>query len=194
MLGNNRKLIELANSALFSLPGTPVIRYGDEIGMGDNLTLKERMSVRTPMQWSADTAGNFSASGRAIIPVIDTGQYGYKSINVENESKQPRSFFNWTRFLIKVHKQSPEISYGNRKILQIRNAHILAMRYEWQGKTLLVIHNFSKDSQKFSLQKKDAGGSVLKNLFSSGENLKTGKKNIHVAVEGYGYRWYKVQP
>ena len=96
--------------------------------------------------------------------------------------------------IIKVHKQCPEISFGSRKILETDNSHLLVIRYEWQGTKLLVIHNFSKESQKLSLNKKDSGGSILKNLFSSGENLKTGKKNIHVGLEGYGYRWYKVQP
>jgi maltose alpha-D-glucosyltransferase/alpha-amylase len=193
-MNNNRKLLELANSVLFSLPSTPVLRYGDEIGMGDNLALKERTSVRTPMQWAPDTAGGFSASGKAIVPVIDTGVYGYRTVNVAAELKQPNSLLNWTRVLIKVHKQCQEISFGRRKIIDTRNAHILAMRYEWQGSKLLVIHNFSKDNQKLSVTKRDAGGSVLKNLFSSGENLKTGKDNIHVALEGYGYRWYKVLP
>lgn len=194
MMNNDRKLIELAYSTLFSLPSTPVIGYGDEIGMGDNLALKERESVRTPMLWTSDTAGGFSTTGKSIIPVIDTGKYGYKSINVDIETKQPNSLLNWTRLIIKVHKQCPEISFGNRKILETGNSHILAIRYEWQGKKLLVIHNFSKESQKLSLTKRDSGGSKLINLFSSGENLKTGKVNIHVGLEGYGYRWYKVQP
>lgn len=194
MMNNNRKLIELAYSTLFSLPGTPVIRYGEEIGMGDNLALKDRESVRTPMQWSADTAGNFTPTGKAIIPVIDSGSYGYKNINVDKQTKQSNSLLNWTRLIIKVHKQCPEISFGSRKILETDNSHLLVIRYEWQGTKLLVIHNFSKESQKLSLNKKDSGGSILKNLFSSGENLKTGKKNIHVGLEGYGYRWYKVQP
>ncbi len=194
MMNNDRKLIELAYSILFSLPSTPVIRYGDEIGMGDNLALKERGSVRTPMQWNSDTAANFSSTGKAIIPVIDTGKYGYKNINVDNETKQPRSLLNWTRLIIKVHKQCPEISFGSMKILETGNAHILVIRYEWQGKKLLVIHNFSKENQKLSLTKREAGGSKLINLFSSGENLKTGKVNIHLGMEGYGYQWYKVQP
>ncbi len=192
MMNNNMKQLELAYSVLFSLPGTPVIRYGDEIGMGDNLVLNERSSVRTPMQWDTAKNGGFSTGDNTIMPVIDSGSFGYKTVNVLTEQKQPRSLLNWTRKIISVHKQCPEISFGNSNIVETSNSHLLAMRYEWQGTVLLVIHNFSKDSQKLSLKKGDAGGSKLKNFFSSGDNLKTGKDNLHFALEGYGYRWYKV--
>ena len=101
MLGDDRRRLELAYSAMFTLPGTPVIRYGDEIGMGDNLSLPERMSVRTPMQWSSEPQGGFSKAVKPFLPVIDDPVYGFRRVNVAAQRRDPDSLLNWTERLRK---------------------------------------------------------------------------------------------
>ena len=112
----DRRHLELAYSLLFSLPGTPVIRYGDEIGMGEDLNLNERDSVRTPMQWSDEAQAGFSAAQSTIHPVITTGEYDYKQVNVEAQRRNPNSLLNWTGHMIRLRKECPEIGWGSCEI------------------------------------------------------------------------------
>ena len=116
MLGNDRRRIELANSLLFTLPGTPVMRYGDEIGMGDDLDLPERYSVRTPMQWSPHRHGGFTTGRRPIRRVIDDPVYGYQQVNVADQRRDPNSLLNWTERIIRTRKECAEIGWGDWKI------------------------------------------------------------------------------
>src|SRR5437016_87463 len=116
MLGS-RPQLELAYSLMFSLPGTPVIRYGDEIGMGDDLKLPERNPVRTPMQWSDELHGGFSTAAKTILPVIDDGVWGYQRINVAAQQRDPDSMLNWTERMIRLRKECPEIGWGRCTIL-----------------------------------------------------------------------------
>jgi maltose alpha-D-glucosyltransferase/alpha-amylase len=192
MMNNNKRQIELAYSVLFSLPSTPVMRYGDEIGMGDNLALKERETVRTPMQWNTDMNGGFSSAAMPVKPSIDTGKFGYKIINASLEDKQPQSMLNVTKHSIRLHKECPEISYGNREIVQTGNDHVLALRYEWQDKKVLVLHNFSDEQQEFTLTYEDAGGRALKGISFDGGSKADDKDKHHIKLAGYGYKWYRV--
>ena len=105
MLAGDRKRIELAYSLLFTLPGTPVIRYGDELGMGDDLTLPERACCRTPMQWSTEPNGGFTKSKRPVLPVIGTGPFGYQHVNVAEQRRDPDSLLNWTERIIRSEKK-----------------------------------------------------------------------------------------
>src|SRR5262249_26425542 len=116
MIGN-RPQLELAYSLLFALPGTPVLRYGDEIGMGDDLELSERNSVRTPMQWSDDLQAGFSTARKTVLPVIRKGPYGYERINVEAQRRDVNSLLNWTERIIRLRKECPEIGWGTYKVL-----------------------------------------------------------------------------
>jgi maltose alpha-D-glucosyltransferase/alpha-amylase len=109
MLGGDRRRIELAYSLMFTLPGTPVLRYGDELGMGDNLALPERTSCRTPMQWSGEPHGGFTKNKKPIVPVIDDGPYGYQHVNAADQRRDPNSMLNWTERIIRMRKEVPEI-------------------------------------------------------------------------------------
>src|SRR5690242_14314081 len=117
MLGGDRRRLELAYSMMFTLPGTPVVRYGDEIGMGDDLSLPERNAARTPMQWSTEPQAGFSKKKRTILPVISEGPYGYEKVNVADQRRDPESMLNWTERIIRRRKECPEIGWGNFTIL-----------------------------------------------------------------------------
>ncbi|MDQ3277734.1 MAG: alpha-amylase family protein, partial [Bacteroidota bacterium] len=130
MLGS-RQQQELAYSVMFSLPGTPVIRYGDEIGMGDNLTLKERAAVRTPMQWTAEKGAGFSSADELVHPVIAKGFFSYEHVNVEAQRRDPDSLLNWMTALIRLRKECPEIGWGQWQIVNTKNPVVLGICYYW---------------------------------------------------------------
>ena len=121
MLNNDRRRLELAYSLMFTLPGTPVMRYGDEIGMGDDLSLPERYAARTPMQWSPDRHGGFSRARRVIRKVIDHPIYGFQSVNVADQRRDPGSLLNWTERIIRARKECPEISWGDWQVAPQRH-------------------------------------------------------------------------
>ncbi|MCC9168071.1 alpha-amylase family protein [Pontibacter harenae] len=189
----NRKQMEMVYSLMFSLPGTPVIRYGDEIAMGDDLSLKEREAVRTPMQWSADKNAGFSSANKKLDnPVIDKGEYSYKRVNVEAQLRDPNSFLNWTKKLIDLRKQCPEIGWGAWQILEANSPDVLVMEYEWNGSHLVLVHNFSEQPQQVSFTSGATAKVRLENLLQQ-ETLKPDKAGVHkINIEGYGYRWYRV--
>jgi maltose alpha-D-glucosyltransferase / alpha-amylase len=191
MLGE-RSQLELAYSVLFSLPGTPVIRYGDEIGMGDDLRLKERDAVRTPMQWSSERHAGFTAAERPVKPVITEGPYGCEEVNVERQRRDPNSLLNWTVRMIRVRKECPEIGWGSWSALSTRSPHVLAICYEWRGNAVVIVHNFSSRPQEARFQVKTEGGEQLVNLLVN-EEIRADPDGVHrVTIEAHGYRWFRV--
>lgn len=189
MLGS-RQQTELAYSLMFSLPGTPVIRYGDEIGMGDDLSLKERAAVRTPMHWSADKQAGFSKAEKLIHPVISEGPYSYKHINVETQRRDPDSLLNWMTALIRLRKECPEIGWGEWQIVKTLSPQVLGMCYYWKGNSLVILHNFDDKPHeiKLNLKKKDI---KLIDLMSNQESTGN-EKGIHkITLNSYGYRWFR---
>jgi len=146
LMGNSRRKIELMNSLLFSLPGTPIIYYGDEIGMGDNIYLGDRNSVRTPMQWSGDRNAGFSRSNpqRLFLPVITDPEYHYEAINVETQQRNPQSFLWWMKRLIAQRKRFPVLGTGSIQFLQPENRKVLAFLRESEEERLLIVANLSR--------------------------------------------------
>ncbi len=145
MLHGDRRRLEMAYSLMISLPGTPVIRYGDEIGMGDDLSLPERNACRTPMQWSNEPQGGFTSNPHPKNPVITGGTYGYEHINVADQRRDPNSFMNWMERMIRTRKETPEIGWGDFIIIPTRHRDVLILRYTWHDNSVVVIHNFSPD-------------------------------------------------
>lgn len=191
MLGDQRHL-ELAYSVLFSLPGTPVIRYGDESGMGDDLSLKERDAVRTPMQWSDERQAGFSTSEKVIHPLINKGPYAYEQVNVEAQRRDPNSLLNWMARMIRLRKECPEIGWGEWKILPTGASTVLAMYYEWRGNALIVIHNFDEKPHEIRMKLGRGNGQRLVNLLEDSQS-DADEKGVHrFALEAYGYRWFRV--
>lgn len=190
MLGNRRQ-IELAYSLMFGLPGTPVLRYGDEIGMGDDLSLKERDAVRTPMQWSNAPNAGFSDAEKTVHPVVSGGVYGYEFVNVEEQRRDPESLLNWTARMIRLRKECPEIGWGEWEILKTGSQCVLAMRYEWRESTLVLIHNFDEKAHSVKIKTGSRGDKHLISLLTSEESVADESGTHRLAIEAYGYRWYR---
>ncbi len=194
MLHGDRRRLELAYSLIFTLPGTPVLRYGDEIGMGDNLALPERNCARTPMQWSTEQNAGFTKSDRPIMPVIDEGAYAYQHVNVAIQRRDPNSFLNWMERMIRMRKEVPEISWGDFSFVRTRNPEILAMRYDWKNNAVLFLHNLQSEPRevRFSVDYEGEEERILVNLLTE-EHSQPEKGNRHcVLLEPYGYRWFRI--
>ena len=194
MLQGDRRRLEMAYSLMITLPGTPVIRYGDEIGMGDDLSLPERNCARTPMQWSAERQGGFTLSETPILPPIADGPYGFRHINVAEQRRDPGSLLNWTERILRMRKEVPEIGWGTPTILRTGTHEVLAIRYDWRGNAALFIHNFSAVPREVRISPGAEGthDSLLVNLLADG-NSAVGEDGKHcILLEPYGYRWYRV--
>ena len=194
MLNGDRRRIELAYSLMFTLPGTPVIRYGDEIGMGDDLNLPERNCARTPMQWSTEPHAGFTKSDRPILPVISDGPYGYEHVNVAEQRRDPNSLLNWTERIIRMRKEVPEIGWGDFQVLPIRDPAIFAIRYDWRNNSVLFVHNLGSIPREIALSTGLSGdqGRLLVNLLSEDHSRAADNGKHHLLLEAYGYRWYRV--
>ena len=149
LLDNDRRKIEVLTSLLFTLPGSPILYYGDEIGMGDNIYLGDRNGVRTPMQWSGDKNAGFSGAdpARLYLPLIIDPVYGYGAINVEAQERPPWSLLNWMRRLIATRKKTRAFGRGTLTFLRARNESVLAHLRVWEGETVLAVHNLSGAAQ-----------------------------------------------
>jgi maltose alpha-D-glucosyltransferase/alpha-amylase len=168
LMGNNRKKIELLNYLLFSLPGTPIIYYGDEIGMGDNFYLGDRNGVRTPMQWSADKNAGFSNANphRLYLPVILDPEYHYESVNVEIQSQNTSSLLWWMKRIINTRKKYKAFGRGDLKFINAENPKILAFTRTYEDQTMLVIVNLSRYIQPVELDLNEYKGFAPIEVFS----------------------------
>ncbi|PMB17274.1 trehalose synthase [Fischerella thermalis CCMEE 5319] len=194
MLGGDRRRIELAYSLLFSLPGTPLLRYGEEIGMGDDLSLPGRDSVRTVMQWSNAHNGGFStASPDALAqPVIKEGEYGYQRVNVATQQRDRDSLINWMERVIGIRKQCPQFGWGKWQILETDSECVFAHCCDWEGKAAIAVHNLSDKPCIARLQVQEY--KYLFDLFSDSEYepLNGDGDLSSIPLEAYGYRWLQV--
>ena len=188
MLGDAKRL-QLAYSIVLSLPGTPVLRYGDEIGMGDNLRLKERNAIRTPMQWSDEPNGGFSTADAVVRTPIERGPYGYERVNVEEQRRNESSLLRWTARMIRLRKQCPEIGWGDWRIVPTGSSAVLAIEYSWRGSAIVCLHNLVDEPREATLA---LGGGTLANLVDA-EEIGARRGGVHhVALDPYGYRWFRV--
>jgi maltose alpha-D-glucosyltransferase / alpha-amylase len=192
MLNNDRRRIELANSLLFTLPGTPIIRYGDEIGMGDNLDLPERYPVRTPMQWSGQRHGGFTTARRPIRPVINDEVFGYQRVNVADQRRDPNSLLNWTERIIRTRKECSEIGWGNWSLVPRMPDNVLGIRYEWNDRCTFVLHNFVDRPTTVRLKIDGRPPCPLVNLLSQKRSDPEDSGRHTIELEPYGYRWLRV--
>jgi maltose alpha-D-glucosyltransferase / alpha-amylase len=192
MLGGDRRRLELAYSLMLALPGTPVIRYGDEIGMGENLRLPERNCARTPMQWSTEPHGGFTKSEKPTLPVISEGLYGFQHVNVSQQRHDPNSLLNWMERVIRMRKEVPEVGWGEFTVLKTSSRAVLAMRYDWRNNSVLVMHNLGSSPCEVHLDVGVANSECLVNLLSSNNSTAEPKGKHCILLESYGYRWFRV--
>jgi maltose alpha-D-glucosyltransferase / alpha-amylase len=190
MLGDRRKL-ELANSLLLSLPGTPVLRYGEEIGMGDDLSLPERNAIRTPMQWSDAEHAGFSTAQQTVRPVISDGVYGYENVNVERQRRDPESLLRWTTRMIRLRKECPEIGWGSWNAVASGSTSVLALSYEWRGDAVVCVHNLAGEPRTVSLTPK-LEGETLTNLLVDEDVERDERGRFRFPIDAYGYRWFRL--
>jgi maltose alpha-D-glucosyltransferase / alpha-amylase len=193
MLQGDRQRLELAYSLMMTLPGTPVIRYGDEIGMGDDLRLLERNCARTPMQWSTEPNAGFTKNEKPILPVICEGPYAFQHVNVADQRRDPNSLLNWMERIIRMRKEVPEIGWGDFTFLSAGTQKVLAMRYDWRNNSVLCVHNLDSGAREVCLriQGDDERECILANLLS--DDHSHAENGLHrIVLEPYGYRWYRV--
>jgi maltose alpha-D-glucosyltransferase / alpha-amylase len=196
LLDNNRRKIELMNVLLFSLPGTPVIYYGDEIGMGDNFYLGDRDGVRTPMQWSADRNAGFSKANpqRLYLPVIIDPEYSYEAVNVETQQKNPSSLLWWMKRVINMRKRYKPFGRGDIKFLTPDNSKILAFTRTYQDDIILVIVNLSRFSQAAEINLSEYQGYSPVEVFSHNKFPLIRKDPYLFTVGPHGYYWFLLKP
>jgi maltose alpha-D-glucosyltransferase/alpha-amylase len=193
MLQGDRRRLELAYSLMLTLPGTPVIRYGDEIGMGDDLSLPERQCARTPMQWASEPQGGFSSNPKTIMKMMSGGPYGFEHVNVAAQRRDPNSLLNWMERMIRMRKEVPEIGWGDFEVLRVKSLQVLALRYDWRGNSVVTVHNLNADPCEITLRTGREGdeSSRLANLLSADHSVADESGAHRILLEAYGYRWYR---
>ena len=195
LVDGDPRRIRLAYSLMFTLPGTPVLLSGEEIGMGDDLSQPQREAIRTPMQWSDEANGGFStaASDRLIRPVIQAGEYGYPTLNVMAQRRDPNSLMNWMERAIRTRKECPEFGWGKWKIIETDQPSVFAHRCDWQGKTVVAVHNLAKEPCTVSLTLSEASHPKTHWLdLLEDQAYKPMQPEHSFDLEGYGYRWMRI--
>jgi len=195
LLGNDRTKIELMNILLFSLPGAPIIYYGDEIGMGDNYYLGDRDGVRTPMQWSADRNAGFSRTGphQLYLPVIIDPEYHFEALNVETQNKNSSSLLWWMKRLISVRKNYACLSRGDMEFLFPDNPRVLAFTRSYEEQTILIVSNLSRFHQVVELDLGSYSTCVPKEVFSLNRFPHIGEEPYRLTLGPYGYLWLTLE-
>lgn len=195
LLGNHQRKIELMNFMLFSLPGTPVIYYGDEIGMGDNYYLGDRNGVRTPMQWSADRNAGFSRANpqKLYLPIIIDPEYHYEAVNVENQERNQSSLLWWMKRIISMRKRFKSFGRGTVEFLLPDNPKVLAFIRQYEDETILIVVNLSRYSQVVELDLSRFSGYTPEEMFSRNK-FPVIKDSPYVLTLGfYDYFWFSLQ-
>jgi len=194
MLGGDPRRIRCVYSLLFALPGTPVLFYGEEIGMGENLAAPGRLAVRTPMQWTSERNGGFSRAEprRLAGPIPDDG-YGPAHVNVADQRRDPDSLMTFVQMLVRRYRESPELGWGHCEVLDQPVPGVLAMRSTWDDASTITLHNFAPEPVVVPIDVSDlAPETRLVDLLEDGECVVGEKGTAEVELPGYGYRWLRV--
>ncbi len=196
LMENNLRKIEIMNVLLFSLPGTPVLYYGDEIGMGDNYYLKDRDGVRTPMQWSGDRNAGFSKANpqQLLLPVITDPEFTYEAVNVENQQANQNSLLWWTKRIIDTRKRHKAFSRGDIQFLHPANSKVLAFIRSYEDEQILVVVNLSRFPQAVELDLNAYKGYSLTEVFSHNPFPGIKEDPYLFTLTGHGYYWLQMKP
>jgi len=196
LMENGRRQMELLNGLLLSMPGTPVIYYGDEIAMGDNVFLGDRNGVRTPMQWSIDRNAGFSRADAARLysPVIVDPVYGYQGVNVEAQSRTPTSFLQWMRRIIHIRKRYKAFGRGTIEFLDPANQRILVYLRRYEDELLLIVNNLSRFAQPVELDLSEFEGWTPVELFGETPFPTVGSLPYMLSFGPHGFMWFRLVP
>jgi maltose alpha-D-glucosyltransferase/alpha-amylase len=196
LMENDRRKIELLKGLLLSMPGTPVLYYGDEIGMGDNVFLGDRDGVRTPMQWSFDRNGGFSRADAAqlYLPPIMDPVYGFEAVNVEAQSRSPSSLLNWTKRLIAARRSRRAMGRGGLRFLYPANRKVIAYLREWQDETILCVANLSRSAQAVELDLGEFRGRQVVEILGRSVFPRIGELTYLLTLQSYSFYWFELPP
>jgi glycosidase len=186
----------MAYSLLFSLPGTPVLFYGEEIGMGENLDIDGRLAVRTPMQWTAQPNGGFSRASRSRLrrPVVE-GPFGPEHVNVAAQRSDPESLLSFISLLVRRYRESPELGWADFHVLDQPRRHVLAHECAWDDRRMVAVHNLGPVACTVPLVLEDCDSSHhLLDLLQDGTTAIADDGRTEVTLDGYGYRWLRLLP
>ncbi|MGE0448473.1 MAG: alpha-amylase family protein [Vicinamibacterales bacterium] len=192
MLGGDPQRLRLALSLLLALPGTPMLQYGDEIGIWDDLALPERECARTAMQWSDDHYGGFSSSSRRVIPIVDDEEHGYRRINVAAQRRDPESLLNWTERRIRARKELPELSWGHCTVVRTDTPGVLVLLSVWRDTAVLTVHNLTDQERSVHFEVRRANGRHLFDFFDEDHSEAGGDGRHHLTLRPYANTWYRV--
>jgi maltose alpha-D-glucosyltransferase/alpha-amylase len=191
MVDGDQRRIRMIYSLAFSLPGTPILFYGEEIGMAENLEIEGRMSVRAPMQWSDEPHGGFTTGDPKLVrPVVASDRWGPSAINVADQRRQEDSLLNWMERLIRRRRESPEIGWGQATVLDVGEKAVLAHRCDWGENSVVAVHSFSEDHLEVILPAGGAQDAV--DLFAR-EELHPTDGSIPIKLEPYAHRWFRMR-
>ena len=193
MLDGDPRRIRMVNSLLFSLPGTPVLFYGEEIGMGENLDAEGRMAVRTPMQWNGGTNGGFSSASKRRLrnPVVEGG-YAPAHVNVEDQRRDPESLLRFIQNLVRHYRNAPEFGWGAFEVIDQPNTAVFVHSLSWDGGRVVVLHNFGSEPADVALTLGAEDDDVLNDLLSGDSVALDARGRVSIALDGYGFRWLRV--
>jgi maltose alpha-D-glucosyltransferase/alpha-amylase len=191
MVGGDQRKLRLVYSLAFSLPGTPVLFYGEEIGMAENLAIEGRMSVRSPMQWSDDPHGGFSTApegAELCRPVVDAEGWGPAQVNVAAQRRQGDSLLNWMERLIRRRRECPELGWGSVTLLDAGRSEVLAHRADWDGSTIVALHSFADRPLEARLELEHEAVDLFED-----DQLRPDDGVVTVPLEPFGHRWFRLQ-
>jgi trehalose synthase len=194
MLDGDPRRVRMVYSLLFSLPGTPVLFYGEEIGMGEDLDAEGRLAVRTPMQWTSARNGGFSeAQPRRLPGPVVSGGFSPEFVNVADQRRDPDSLLSFMKLLISRYRESPELGWGKLTILDQPHASVLAHACVWDDGTMVAVHNLSAEPRTVPITLEDCDSTHrLVDLLQHGSTPISDKGQAELALDGYGYRWLRV--
>jgi maltose alpha-D-glucosyltransferase/alpha-amylase len=192
MLGGDQRRIRMAYALLCTLPGTPVIRYGDEIGMGDDLRLPERAAIRTPMQWTHQAAGAFSRAKRRqlVRRPISGGEYGYETVNVLAQRRDPDSLLSWMERMFRTMRECPEFGTGRCESIDVGERGVLVLRFEAPTGSMLALTNLGPDARNVNAGSASTGHAV--EVYGDRDYGTVDPSLREVELDGYGYRWIRL--
>ena len=190
MVGGDERRIRMMYSLAFSLPGTPVLFYGEEIGMAENLAIEGRYSVRSPMQWSDEPQAGFTTAGEPCRPIVEDGPFGFGEVNVTRQRRDPHSLLNWMERLIRRRRECPELGWGDWSILNTGDSAVFAQRSDWEDSTMVAVHSFAGHDTSARLVIEGEGSLV--DLFENEEHELEGGE-VTLDLPPYGACWYRVR-